>query len=322
MTQQFTITQPRPQVVEIRNGARGRQGLPGPEGPEGPQGASLTPRGAWAQGQTYNPGDAVTAASSASDGITSLFIQSAASPSSESLIPPRDDPTRWMEVGYREWGGAIGNLWRVNQPGHSISQIGMPVRFETAINGYVPADAGTLQNLALAVVREIPDANTLILQSSGLVPNVDPLLNFTTPGVWSDNAIYYLSTTTGRYQETPPPAGLTQAVMRIVNGTDAVIFPYQDVGSIPTPDPAPAPATAFIKLDDISGAFDDVTRDFPLTAGGPVPFGPAENFFIYIDGHAQEPNIDFIIIGPGDATIRFTRAPFSYADFWGRYATT
>lgn len=79
------------------------------------------------------------------------------------------------------------------------------------------------------------------------------------------------------------------------------------------------PGTAAV-VDSIQTLFDGVSRRFPLTvgAGTAVTLGPAQNVLVWLDGNAQEPNVDYLIVaGVSTASdIEFSVAPAPGTRFW------
>lgn len=299
--------------------SRGPQGRPGDMGPPGDPGSGITTVGQWSSGVTYGPNDAVTAPSSTLDGVINLFIQRANVPSSVSTVPPGDDPARWVETGTVGFGGSTGNIWEVVQFTHGITRVGTPVYWDAPTGLYRRAQASPFTDLPVAVVREIPDVNTLILQSSGLIPFVDPAL--VEVGGWIDGTVYF-QRQNGLIGTAPPATGyVVMAYLAVEDG--AIVFPYQNAfDMVPTPDPAPVAATTQIKVDDISSAFDGIETSFAITvSAAPLTLAPAESFEVYIDGHRQEPLIDYAITdNAGNSVLTFTAPPEDYQSFWCVYA--
>jgi hypothetical protein len=322
----YTISGSDIQIVEVPHGMRGPRGLVGDKGEQGEPGNSLQMRGQWSSIIQYGPLDVVVAPASASSAMTSLYAHRSG-PAAPVGQPPAAEPSFWSEVGIGDLGLSIGGVWRVRQVGHGFTRVGTPV---TASNGiYSAARANLAANAAVAVVREIVDADTLVLQSDGFIPSLDPLLVLDPPSVgWEDGAHYWLSKTAGRLVAAEPDAAVSQIVYRItrVNGddtADAVVVLTNDLPMSATPSPDPAAAISKVKIDDVSGDFDGATRQFAMTAMGQAVDMPVmtEAVRIHIDGNEQEPFVDFTIIdnGAGAALIDFTEAPAGYETFWGIY---
>lgn len=323
--EQFTVTRQSPQVVQVSQ-ARGPEGPPGNQGPAGAQGASIRMAGQWSSGQQYGPLDAVTWRSTVSGAVTSLYIHRTADPSAPVGVPPNEAPSFWSEIGIQSINDAIGGVWRVEQPQHGIVRIGTPVTIENG--AYRPASSQVADAAAVAIVRDIPDADTLVLQSDGFAPGLNPAVNVTPPNTWTAGSSYWLSPVEGRVQEVPPAGNVAQIVFRVVTvhgdgSADAVVVMSNDLPIVPAPDPVPAPATTDQKVDDISGQFDGVRTIFDLTvATAPIPYPAAATaFVVYIDGNPQEPLVDFTIIdnGAGNAAISFTEPPRGYELFASMY---
>lgn len=333
----LNVTIPDPQIVEITNGLRGQRGLPGDKGEQGEPGQSIRLLGAWQDNIAYVPLDAVTDRSSISPSLRSLYVHRSLStghPGSQPPlsgnapvgVPPYEALTWWSEIGLIDLGGALGGIWQVTQPGHGFSRPGTPV---TAQNGlYILAGADVPQDAAVAVVREVIDANRFTLQSTGFLQNVPQFLNVSNPTTWDINRTYYLSPVDGRVQETPPAGVVVQTIFTVINIqpsglADVVVTLSNDLPVVPLPDPIPAPATTDQKLDNISGSFDGVQTVFDLSVGGSPLLFPtsAVSMTIYVDGNPQEPLVDYSVIdnGSGFAAISFIEPPEIYEQFWGIY---
>lgn len=307
-------------TATVFNGARGPQGRPGDEGPAGPSGLGVNVLGDWMSGANYGPNDAVFYTSSVMEGVTNLYIQRTDVAASVSTTPPSQDGARWVETGFTDFGDAFGNVWQVTQPGHGFTVVGTTVSWDEAFNVYIKANSTPASDLPVAVIREIPDANTFILQSSGLLPVIDAAVVDGGGGL-VDGAVYY-QRLNGLVSSTPPGSGFVVPIFKVV-GAGGIVFPYQNAGTIPAPVPAPVPATTQIKVDDISAAFDNVETDFPVTvAAAPVVLTPAESFDVYIDGHRQEPLVDYVIADSGgNSVMSFSTPPQDYQRFWASYAS-
>jgi len=318
--QAASVQTPGVRMVMVYDGMRGDAGARGEAGPKGDTGDSFRERGTWSSGSSYAPLDVVSAQSSIAQGITNLFIQKSNAPEAVSTTQPKDDPGRWDEIGYTEFGNALGNLWEVEQTAHGFTEIGKPLTFDGASGRYINGDPAGASTAPFCVIRDIPSPNTLVLQSSGLLPNPSSSL-LVEGGGWLEDTVYY-ARPNGFVATTPPPAGLAIPVFRYLDG-DAVVFPFESATVVPPPAAAPAPATTHLKLDDVAQLFDDVTLSFPLTVGAAPVAWPAstESFTIYIDGNPQQPFADFVMVDDGgSAAILFTEAPQSFQNFWGVYA--
>jgi len=247
-------------VVVVNMGARGPKGLTGQEGPEGEQGDSINVRGAWASGTTYAPLDAVGARSSAVVGATSLFIQFSSYPTSLSVTEPHLDPARWTEVGATDVNGSFGGVWQIEQSGHPFSKVGQPAALGAA--GYVLASSADINSLAVGVVREIIDANRVILQSTGGISGVDNSISNT--GNFEEGELYYVSPVAGFLQSFPPNAAgqFSNPIYKADGSNDGVVLPW-------TP----------VQVDEVKVAIPIVRGKFYYTAiGGETDFsGEDEN---------------------------------------------
>lgn len=162
-----------PDLVVLYTGRRGEKGDTG-VGDPGPRGFSFNAKGIWANGQTYAPGDGVSAQSTAAAGITSLFIQRDTAPESVSTVEPRVDTGRWLEVGPQDLSNVTGTIWRVVQALHGFTSIGQPVGYSVTSNRWVLASNQVGDEDAVAVVRDIISPSEFILQSSGEITGLDP----------------------------------------------------------------------------------------------------------------------------------------------------
>lgn len=192
------------QVVVIFDGARGKQGLPGDDGDQGDPGRGLNMLGNWVSGTIYCPGDIVTDRSSLVGHVTSFYIQKTDQPCSPSTMAPWQDPTRWAEAGAQDWDNAFGGIWEVYQINHGFTRIGQPITYSAAANRYILASSSSMDNVGIALVREVIDADRVILQSSGEVPNIDPAVIYPDLSAWQRGRLYYVSTAMGRLELTPP----------------------------------------------------------------------------------------------------------------------
>lgn len=79
---------------------------------------------------------------------------------------------------------------------------------------------------------------------------------------------------------------------------------------------APVGVSTRTKMDALT--FDGVSTDYALLASAvPVPYTSTIQFEVFLDGHPQEPQVDFDIIDvAGDAVISFASAPEAITDSW------
>lgn len=280
-----TIFDREPQVVIVHDGSRGPKGVKGDEGDPGPKGSGINVLGAWTSGTVYKPNDAVTAESSLVQGISSLYIQRNGTPTTVSTTPPGDDPARWVEVGALDWDNAFGGIWEVSQIGHGFTKIGQPVAFSWQANRYVLADARNEDELAIGVVREVVDADRVILQSTGEVPNIDPEVIYPDGSVWEPGRTYFVGTVRGRVQ-IAPPNDLTYFVNPILRPTDqgfpglnGVVLPWTPTRRVETQYLPVGMNKFYFTLaapsDTISGADDNTNL---------LAYIPGANTEVFVDG--------------------------------------
>ena len=318
LTSVFTSDIP---VVSVYRGDRGPAGAKGNAGDPGPAGTSINVRGAWQSGATYSPGDAVTYQNSLFPSVTSLYIQKSTSPTALSTTPPDQDPSRWSEIGITDLSAATGSIWIVNQVGHGFTRIGTPVAY--VIDEFVPASATDLGNPALAVIRSVIDASNFILQSTGAIDDIDPLLD---GGVTlDDDTLYYVSTLTGRLTDVAPTGGgaVVQPIIHTTIAPSGIVLPWAPADAAAVVPPSTSIEGVAWNIDQISSGFDGVETDFDLEIQGgvPVELTNSASAMIYIDGTRQQPNVDYILIegpgGPTTTTIRFLDPPEAGWYFWG-----
>lgn len=218
-----TIYDNEVRTVVIHKGVRGARGLEGEEGDQGPPGDSINMVGLWQSGATYGPLDAVTWRSSALKGVDSLYIQISAWPEEVSTTPPNEDPARWGEVGLTTDEGLLGGVWRVSQASHPFTAIGQPAAFTAG--GYVLANASVPNLYGIALVREVVDANTFILQSTGGIPSAEASVGL---GGFIEGQLYYVSTSAG-FLTADPPDGANQLVNAIyIHGVpEGIVLPWR-----------------------------------------------------------------------------------------------
>jgi hypothetical protein len=222
-------------ITVLYGGRQGATGSQGPQGPVGPQGKSITSRGAWSSGATYAPGDAVSADSTAAAGITSLFIQRGGAVTAVSTTPPRDDPARWMEVGAQNLDAVTGAIWTVQQSGHGFTEIGTPVGYNAGADRWVATSNLLSDEPAVALVRDIPDANTVVLQTTGKITNLDPAVII--PGVaqFLTGALYYVADARGYLTSNRPSQHNAQSVNPVLlatGPTSGVVLQWQAIPNI------------------------------------------------------------------------------------------
>lgn len=191
-------------LVIVHDGRRGPAGPAGPQGPKGDPGKSINIYDQWYLGQVYCPGDAVSDRSTLVEGIDSLYIQKTAYPCAPLLEAPHENPARWVEVGPQDWDNMFGGIWEVYQINHGFTKVGQPVGYSYQADRYTLATASTEDELGIAVVREVIDADRVVLQSSGEVPNIDPEVIYPDGSDWEPGRIYYVSLSRGRVELQAP----------------------------------------------------------------------------------------------------------------------
>ena len=191
-------------MVVVYDGHRGKVGTKGDEGDPGGKGDSISVLGRWAAGETYCPLDAVSWRSSLVDHVSSLYVQKSGSPCDPSVTPPNEDPTRWEEIGATDIDNAMGGIWYVYQQNHGFTKVGQPIGYSFQSDSYVLASSRTLDELAIAVVREVVDADRVILQSSGEVPQIDQDIIYPAGSTWEAGQVYYVSSVRGRVELSVP----------------------------------------------------------------------------------------------------------------------
>jgi hypothetical protein len=135
------------------------------------------------------------------------------------------------------------------------------------------------------------------------------VLNDPLPNPATSNVNYFaICTEEGTFIPTgeTTPVTVTQGDWLLSTGTNWV---YLDVGV------KLVPILAY--LDDISGSFNGVQTDFPLTLSG-VPTSPGPNLLIFVGGVPQVPNVAFSVTS---STISFTEPPAAGSSFIGVTAT-
>lgn len=262
-----TIWDNSTRTVFVHQGLRGAVGPDGDQGDQGDQGNSINLLGGWQSGTVYSPLDAVTWRSSVIDGVTSMYTQRSAYPSSVSTIEPQDDAGRWDEVGLTSSDSSLGGVWTVIQSGHPFTKLGQPAALTAS--GYVLAQATQADLFGIALVREIIDSNTFVLQSTGGIPSVENSAFI--DGAPSAGTLYFVSTTAG-FLQSSPPLGVGQQVDAIYkSGSDPLVgavLPWQPDMNTTTTVGVPASTEKFYYLategqTDFSGVdVDGSTPDY------------------------------------------------------------
>jgi hypothetical protein len=222
-------------ITFLFSGRQGPTGNQGPAGPTGPQGKSIVARGMWITGTIYAPGDAVSADSTAAAGITSLYIQRDGAPTAVSTTPPRDDPSRWMEIGAQNLDAVTGAIWTVTQAAHGFTEIGTPVGYNAGADRWVATSNLLSDEPAVALVRDIPTPDTVVLQTTGVITNLDPAVIIPGAAQFLTGALYYVADARGYLTTVKPSLHIAQSVnpMLLATGpTSGVVLQWQAVPNI------------------------------------------------------------------------------------------
>lgn len=128
--------------------------------------------------------------------------------------------------------GAV--VWRQPEPTHGFTFRGQPAAFDGT--RWVPAEADVPTGIALALVQEIIDANTLVLRSSGRITNLQT--GAFAGGTITPGTVYYVSATVaGQLTPVEPTTGRRDAVLIATSATTGVVT----TGASRTLTDAPAP---------------------------------------------------------------------------------
>ena len=216
----------------------GRQGPPGPErkGPPGPLGPGFRAKGDWSPGETYGPGDAVSADSSTVAGVRSLFVQRHDSPEAVSTAPPRDASGRWTEIGINDLTNFTGAIWRVYQIAHTFTEVGTPIGFSIPGDRWVPASSRVDQEVAVGVVREVISDDEFIVQTNGEITGLSPaVIDPAGATEFETGRFYYASKLRGRLSLAPPSdiGNFSSNAMLLATGpTSGVVLQWQQTPNI------------------------------------------------------------------------------------------
>lgn len=227
------ITSEGRELMVLFEGRRGLRGRTGDTGATGEPGRSIRPRGTWNSGNAYAPGDAVTADSSAAAGIRSLFVQRDGTATEASTTEPRDAPERWAEVGATDLSNVTGAIWRVTQVNHGFDQIGLPVGYSPSAGRWVSANNRQNDEVAVALVRDIPSSSEIVLQSTGEIFDLDPSLILPSPPSgeqFEPGRLYYVSASRGRLTLEPTildSAYASKPILLTTGPTSGVVLPWQ-----------------------------------------------------------------------------------------------
>lgn len=196
-------------LVVVHDGPRGVPGAAGAPGVQGPPGDGVRVRGEWQAGATYVPGDAVTYPSAVDPNFQSLWLVVDGTAPAQGMTP-HQQPGAWTEVGLTDARKQTGSYWRVYQLAHPFTKVGQPAAFYPSTGKYELADARVLERVGLGLIREVLGPDEFLIQTSGVVPDIDPsvLANVPPPGIpsWSPGTIYYVSSVPGRLQDYPATA--------------------------------------------------------------------------------------------------------------------
>ena len=280
-------------TVYVHKGPRGPQGFPGDTGATGAQGDSINVRGLWVTGTVYSPLDAVTYRSRLLDGVNSLYIQKSTSPAAASTTPPNLDTARWEEVGAVQFGNAFGGIWEVYQAAHGFTAIGTPVAFDFGTGVYIPANAGNLAQLGVAVVREVVDVDRVVLQSTGEVPFINDAVIWPNGSSWVPGTIYYVSTVTGRLEPNAPTA-MGSYSNPILMPTDSPSPGSRNGVALPwSPQAAPATPNAVI-VGVNKFRYNGVVTDDTFTGAdrdaNVLAYTAGDSTSVFVAGVLQDPN--------------------------------
>lgn len=131
------------------------------------------------------------------------------------------DTGRWAvdALGFsNQRAGAV--VWRQPEPTHGFVSRGQPAAF----NGtrWVPADASETWGIALALVQEIIDANTLVLRSDGRITGLQTAAF--AGGTITPGTVYYVSdAVTGQLTPVEPTVGRRDPVLIATGATTGVV---------------------------------------------------------------------------------------------------
>ena len=233
MNANTVITSEGRELMVLFEGRRGLRGRPGDKGDTGDPGRSIRTRGTWNAGNAYAPGDAVSADSSAAAGIRSLFVQRDGTATEASTTEPRDAPERWAEIGPTDLSNVTGAIWRVTQINHGFDQIGEPVGYSPSAERWVSANNRQNDEVAVALVRDIPSSTEIVLQSTGEIFDLDPSLILPSPPSgeqFEPGQLYYVAASRGRLTLEPTindSAYASKPILLATGPTSGVVLPWQ-----------------------------------------------------------------------------------------------
>ena len=223
--------------VVLYSGSRGPEGV-GKDGPPGPPGPGFRARGAWVLGQTYAPGDAVSASGSTVQGIDSLFVQRTTFDEAVSDIPPRDAPGRWMEIGAADLSNVTGAIWRVHQIAHGFEYVGTPVGYGFSAGRWITANnrLGDDVTAAVGLIREVVSADEFIVQTTGEIAGLQPeAISELETQEFIAGRVYYVSKLRGRLtlDPTEPAPGFASNAVLMATGPDSgVVLQWQQTPNV------------------------------------------------------------------------------------------
>lgn len=210
-------------VIFVHDGMRGKPGPPGDDGAPGAPGSGINLVGPFAPGNSYSPNDGVTSRSSAVAGALSLWLQRSNVATSPANTEPHLDPSRWLEVGPDALSSTLGALFTVVQSNHPFTKVGQPAALTGA--GYA---LGSSALYPVGLVREVIDASTFTLQTTGRLTEVDPSVVI---GGLAAGTIYYVAGTLGTMTATAPTGlGTKVSPVFLADGpTSGVVLPWISV---------------------------------------------------------------------------------------------
>jgi hypothetical protein len=230
------------------------------EGPRGSAGPGVNVRGEWDSGTQYAPNDGVSWRSSATSVYSSLYI------AISGIIPtlgvePQDEPLAWAEIGLQVSDSPLGAIWTETQVAHGFTLIGTPIHFDDTSNLWVLADEDA-ERFCHAIIREVIDADTLILQSAGEVINMAAAV--AADGFWVLGQSYALSTTPGKLTASTSSSRQNMLVITDVGGggLGVGVLLAMDIANLtppasegPTPPSNPTVGDLWLRTDNYPGLY-------------------------------------------------------------------
>lgn len=270
-------------------------GVRGDEGPQaqaipGPQGPGFRAKGDWGSGNTYAPGDAVSAPGSAAAGIYSLFVQRENQPASASNTPPRDDPARWLEVGPRDLSNVTGTIWRVTQNAHGFTRTGTPIGYSVSSSRWVEASNKVDEEVAVGIVREVLSANEFIIQTTGEIAGLDPELIEPVAGAFTPGRFYFVSSLRGRLTLAPTTEAVnygSNALLLATGPTAGVVLQWQQTPNVVGRRPAG------FKVFSYTATAGQTVFSGPDLDAAPLVYEVSDQTRVFVNGVALSPRDGF-----------------------------